>query len=307
MKSFRILHVSDVHFGCPDTAKEQGRITDALVEAAQQFVEQDSREPDVVIFSGDLAFSAAEDQFKSGAEWLSRLIGNWTCPAFLVPGNHDVLRPPKRSAEYQHAYALRTAVATEQGYSATRDSLLSRPHMDMFCQWHESEKSRLRLRSDWSKSRLACSTSIANSRVTAHIIGLNTALASVDEADRGCLVADIGELNSLLRAVDCRRTLSIVISHHPIRPAPRTQEQWLYSWNNEALGLLLGQATGPHLYLHGHVHESSGVGTASNEGNRLFVYGAGAAYQGSTRPQRFAFLDIDLKSMRVHPSVLKLA
>jgi 5'-deoxynucleotidase YfbR-like HD superfamily hydrolase/predicted MPP superfamily phosphohydrolase len=304
MNSFRILHLSDVHFGCPDEGQEQVRITDALARAAQAFVRKNNGIPDIVIFSGDLAFSAAREQFDQGTDWLRRVIGNWDCPVFVVPGNHDMIRPAEETEEYVSAFALRATARTKNGYRTTQKKLLERPHMDSFCEWHFAKKLNLGLVSDWSKSRLACASFASNKHVTAQIIGLNTTLASLDDDDFENLVADVGMLNSLLQPINTERELTIVISHHPIKVMPGI-ERWLHKWNDAAFALLLAQATGPHLYLHGHVHESKGVTIASNDGRRIFTYGAGAAYQGSQWPQHFAFLDIDLAKKQIRPTVFK--
>jgi 3',5'-cyclic AMP phosphodiesterase CpdA len=70
----RLLHVSDVHFGCENKA---------AVAAVADLVRS---EPfDVVIQSGDITQVGAEAEFRAGAAWLRTL----DRPVVCTPGNHD--------------------------------------------------------------------------------------------------------------------------------------------------------------------------------------------------------------------------
>ena len=59
MGTIGILLISDVHFGCPDPNNEHARITGALVKATKR-LRVDDKKVDLIIFSGDLAFSGKE-------------------------------------------------------------------------------------------------------------------------------------------------------------------------------------------------------------------------------------------------------
>ena len=72
----RVLHITDVHFG-------RGHLPDrsaGVVRLAQE------REPDVVVFSGDLTKRAKPVQFAEAR----RFVGALGAPTIAVPGNHDV-------------------------------------------------------------------------------------------------------------------------------------------------------------------------------------------------------------------------
>jgi predicted MPP superfamily phosphohydrolase len=92
----RILHLSDVHFRI-------GKAWDAepVTRALARFIKAEVASgllPDLVVFSGDLAFSGAAAEYAVARDWLE----NQLWPALpeglprdrllLVPGNHDVDR-----------------------------------------------------------------------------------------------------------------------------------------------------------------------------------------------------------------------
>lgn len=71
----RLLHVSDVHFGC-----ENARACDAFVAYAHDAA------PDLVLVTGDVTQAGLTQEFRAAAAWLQRL----PRPVFVTPGNHDV-------------------------------------------------------------------------------------------------------------------------------------------------------------------------------------------------------------------------
>jgi 3',5'-cyclic AMP phosphodiesterase CpdA len=92
----RILHISDVHF-------RLGKAWDAepVLREFAGFIEREMADglvPDVVIFSGDMAFSGSKAEYDIARTWLNEQL--W--PALpdgmpgdrllLIPGNHDVDR-----------------------------------------------------------------------------------------------------------------------------------------------------------------------------------------------------------------------
>ena len=71
-----ILHITDVHFG-------RGHQPDRAA-AVRQLARR--REPDLVVFSGDLTKRAKPRQFRAAR----RFVDDLGAPALVVPGNHDV-------------------------------------------------------------------------------------------------------------------------------------------------------------------------------------------------------------------------
>lgn len=72
----KILHITDVHFG-PGHRPDRAAAVQALA---------DRRQPDLVVFSGDLTKRAKARQFRAAR----RFVDDLPAPAVVVPGNHDV-------------------------------------------------------------------------------------------------------------------------------------------------------------------------------------------------------------------------
>ncbi|EKR5637535.1 metallophosphoesterase, partial [Escherichia coli] len=92
-----ILHLSDIHFRKSEiqTAQDPNfHLRNELIrDAAQQCTRLGA--PDVVVVSGDIAFSGDPEEFSFATDWLERLCGACGCSmesVFVVPGNHDVVR-----------------------------------------------------------------------------------------------------------------------------------------------------------------------------------------------------------------------
>jgi predicted MPP superfamily phosphohydrolase len=305
MATYRILHVSDVHFGC-DKRAEMPRSAVELVKAAHRHVEKHKLQPDVCVFSGDLAYSGEPEQFAIGEKWLRSLVEPWDCRVFIVPGNHDVRRPRKDAKEGQDlAYMCRDAGGNADFYHRQRENLGKAPLMEEFFQWHEAAKPTLNLVSDWSGSRIACRHPYRQRGIDVLLVGLNTALLSCGDDDKGKLVVDETELNEMLKGSRHEEQLIIVVSHHPIGTEVGSKKQrWLASWNDREVEQILLQASGPHIYLYGHLHHAEGVSFNYTTGQNLALFGAGASYDHNKNyPMHFAFYEIDLDRSMIKPTV----
>lgn len=74
--SFRLLHLSDPHFGT-----ERAEAVAAAGEAAARLA------PDLVVLSGDVTQRARRAQFEAAAQFMA---GLGEAPQLLIPGNHDI-------------------------------------------------------------------------------------------------------------------------------------------------------------------------------------------------------------------------
>lgn len=70
----RILHLSDIHFGC-----ENAEACAAALTLARDLA------PELVLITGDITQSGLPQEFRAAAAWLEALPG----PIFVTPGNHD--------------------------------------------------------------------------------------------------------------------------------------------------------------------------------------------------------------------------
>lgn len=81
---FRILHLSDLHFGPPYLPQ----VGEAVMQLAPRL------KPDVIVISGDFTQRATREQFAEARQFIDALPD---VPKITVPGNHDI--PLYRAAE----------------------------------------------------------------------------------------------------------------------------------------------------------------------------------------------------------------
>lgn len=286
-----ILHVSDAHFGCPDPRNEMPRILGKLIIAAHQ----QEWTPDVCVFSGDLAHSGAKEDFEKGLQWLELLIQKWPNTRLLVvPGNHDVDRDRAN-------LVLRQAFVDESTFTQLRSRLAANQHhLQHFVSFHAEAKRRLsdRLISDWSDS-FGFVHLFEHQRRPIRLIGINTAITSCANDDKGKLIADVGTLNRLLGQRNDENECVVVVGHHPLL--------WLTEWNRQETDRLLKQKSGAHLYLHGHQHEQAAASLSSSQGEKLAILECGAAYQSQKWPNYFSSYRLLFRKSIIEAAVFALS
>src|ERR1700731_1644156 len=103
MKSFRWLHLTDLHCGMPEQKALWPNLeTEFFADLARL---HDRCGPwDVIFFTGDLVQSGQKLEFERLSKVLGRLYGKLgdlgSKPVLLtVPGNHDLVRPPETDSK----------------------------------------------------------------------------------------------------------------------------------------------------------------------------------------------------------------
>ncbi len=281
---FTILHISDVHFGVGDHSGDQPRIAEQLIET----VHNDGLSPRLVIFSGDLANMGAPDEFKIGEHWLKRLLRpEWNATLIVVPGNHDVERARTTRLLF------RKAAEDEDVYAESKSVFLAQcPHLDAFFNWHHAARATLPLREAWT-NKLGFSHFTEEHGFPLDVIALNSALLSCDSTDEKNLIIDPKFLNESLEGARSHKGLVIAVAHHP--------PEFLRDWNREKIETLLAQRIGVHLFLHGHLHASSGSYKSNYTGSDLTTLASGASYQQSPYEQSFAYYSLDFDRREINP------
>jgi 3',5'-cyclic AMP phosphodiesterase CpdA len=166
-----------VHFGQTDHKKEQPRITEQLVKDAQQFARESNVVPDILVFSGDLTQRGTLDELKLGEAWLGKLRAPWpNCRLFVVPGNHEVYRPEGEEDQEKAIYSLRSAFHDEDAYKrSVKQKNNNGDELGLlrdFFGWHSDAAKRIGLVSDWSRSPLACRSSLSIDGILVHLTAL---------------------------------------------------------------------------------------------------------------------------------------
>ncbi|MBS0333160.1 MAG: metallophosphoesterase, partial [Proteobacteria bacterium] len=72
--TIRLVHLTDIHFGCEDAAA-----TEAALEMAHDLA------PSLTVVTGDITLGGRHAEFRAARAWLDRL----PRPMLVTPGNHD--------------------------------------------------------------------------------------------------------------------------------------------------------------------------------------------------------------------------
>jgi calcineurin-like phosphoesterase family protein/Cdc6-like AAA superfamily ATPase len=287
--SIKLFHLSDVHFGIRDEKGEQDRI----LEGIEKYIAKHNIKTDYLVFTGDLTQKAEKKEFEIGAKWLEKIANLLDSRILIVPGNHDVNRPD----DDDDIDTLRTAYPIEDSYNRQIKNIYKKhDHLKPFLEWATTKHSNALYLNKWHSNPLVdvVKDKVGNVEVT--FICSNTATLSCDDSDEGKLCIDVKSLNQGLGKINTDNELVIVLGHHPIN--------WLANWNKKIVNEIFNQETGPHIYLHGHLHDAQGKANYNNTGCGVVTLGAGAAYQGSKWSQAFAIVEIDL-SQKIYPDVIE--
>jgi formylglycine-generating enzyme required for sulfatase activity/predicted MPP superfamily phosphohydrolase len=299
------LHLTDLH--------RKGRRDDALWPSVKEALWRALADPpeerlkavDVVIFSGDLAFSGAKAQYEEVKTFLGELraklkkASGKDVPVFAVPGNHDLARPTgrdARSAAWLYDYTDPDCLATLWGSTPNEELDAIRA---TFKDWSEFQRDTIE--ATLENSRIKHGLMPGDARVELDLngfklglVGLNSAWRQVDGRDfRNRITLDRRQLEAVcpdLGAFKKRNHLTLLVQHHP----PQTQEsaRWIAdqrTWQ----GTIEAEFD---LGLFGHLHENEVEAVAYNGGKMVrraqarSLFGVEAWGQdAATHPRHFGF------------------
>ena len=265
------LHISDLHFGQGRHAHhrvDQELVVEELLHDAAQ-VREKIGSPDLVFFTGDIAFSADPAEYAAASTWTNRLLQQLKVDhknLYIVPGNHDVDRRsasdgPTRMLIHK---GLRQTPETIDDYLAKPTELVQLwSKLDAFADFAKPY-GPVQVSHDspfWTHTE---DTLLG----TVDIVGFNTVLMSFDDGDRGSLALGKHQL----KALQDRQRFRIVLQHHP--------PEWLH--DGDELNKML--STRAHVLLCGHIHEQrvQAISPLAQTGLLRFVGGAG--HEDAERP-----------------------
>ena len=291
--SIRWLHVSDVHECSREEFHRKG-MYDAIVKNVKQRPEK----PDIVFFTGDLAFAGTAAEYDLLRErFLTPLRAALPkdCPIFTVPGNHDVNR--KRAgnprswmtdADQQRVFQQVDA----DGRQKRVDMILPR-----FESYRAAEQSLGAWGEDWlaSETGAACAIHEINGHCLA-IVGINTAWLCHDDEDWGRLTAGRTMVDAALKkAAEASPHLTVVIGHHPLA-AMTGEKEWS---DGDRIRTRLEQANA--IYLHGHLHRSGAQRTGDAMQSVLAIQAPSGFQAGDSAVWRNGILwgEVDLTNAQI--------
>ena len=94
---FTWLHLSDIHYGHGPTSHrwDQKLVLQALSDDVGRLADRGIPQPDIVLITGDIAFSGAQQEYEGAAIWLQQIADAFNLSpsdVMAIPGNHDVQR-----------------------------------------------------------------------------------------------------------------------------------------------------------------------------------------------------------------------
>lgn len=259
MTTLRWLHFTDLHIDRPDDARRQ-LAGDLFLEDLKR-VTRKLGPWDVVLFTGDLAYSGREEQYKLLDQELGRIWGVFRdvhptaarLPYLLaVPGNHDLARPAKGNAIASGL--VHVAAAREALWSGEADNI--KPVRDWFAAYAKWwKRCKLRPPSGIEDGLLPGDFAYVLEKDDAKFgfVGMNSAFLDLsDEVDEGGLWMDARQIQPAcggnLGAWIERCNLAFLLTHHP--PAWFAKE----SRDRENPVFLTEKHFAAHLC--GHLHEA---------------------------------------------------
>jgi 3',5'-cyclic AMP phosphodiesterase CpdA len=282
---FSWLHISDLHFGHGGAGHrwDQRLVLDALLADAAALVKRGLLKPDAIVVTGDVAFSGAPAQYNDAFTWMERLTAATGAKTVVsVPGNHDVNRAVDRDrgtarlvrALREGQEDLDAALEDESDQERLKKRMQAYLEFAERChtEWHD-----LALAHPWGDLWWSGDFAMNDPGGILRFAGLNTALLSADEKDKGRLrlgKAMIADTIGTSRFELQRNSIVVALSHHPL------DRGWLAD-EREAIGWL---RRGAHIHLCGHVHEAESRAVQTGAGTGLVQVVAGAAH-GEQMPE----------------------
>ncbi|MFO0606124.1 MAG: metallophosphoesterase [Polyangiales bacterium] len=280
---FGWVHLSDVHIGHGGASHraDQELVLRALREDIAEQVKAGAVAPDVVLVTGDVAFSgacAAADEYERAAAWLAEVAaaaGVAREAVFVVPGNHDVQRPvDKESGVKRMLRALRTGDETvDEALQNNADRAVLARRQANYLAFAERFAPAGRADAATREPRLYWHHEfVAREGLRVRLCGINTALLAADEAtfgtDQGALCLGKRQLADVLPGANDPSELVVVLSHHP----------FVEGWLRDEKEARLWTRNHAHVHLSGHVHEAANERTRTGVGGDFVHVAAGAAH-----------------------------
>ena len=256
---FAWLHISDLHAGQDNQDWLWPQLKARFYEDIRR-IQPQFEKLDLVIFSGDLTQSGSKEDFALLEDTLNRLweelatIGS-TPALFLVPGNHDLERPPKYDSRAIAMKSWWTNPDVKEAFWKTSDNEFREFVRTIFSQYTEFTKKLEAQGFPVIKTKAGtlpgdCSALIAKDNLKLGLIGLNTSYlhffddgtANLDLDPRQLLGVTDNQPDEWCRAND----LNFLITHHP--------SNWLHK---NALPHFHGEIYTPDRFtahLFGHMH-----------------------------------------------------
>jgi len=253
--------------------------------------------PDVVFFTGDLAFSGQKEQYAQVGKWLDEVLDACSLPGqrnrlFIVPGNHDVNRNAIKKPDFVHEQykAFAKALLDSDEYDEINKFLRDDEHkkwalkkFDDFARFIDEFFADEEIR--FSSGKCFSVRLIDKGEHKIVVIGLNSAWLSFEDNEQGRLLVGEQQVCDALEEAQEKypaASLRIAMVHHPL--------YWLAEKDIHRIQLHLPD--GCNLLLRGHLHCPS-FSIQSTPDTHLLEFAAGASLRANYHAYNLVQLNLD--------------
>ncbi len=258
-----ILHLSDIHFRAKGLETEKTyrqQVSKHMMEAIGEHLDKNQIVPDVVVVTGDIAYSGKEEEYEEAAAFFKDLqsILPPETSYLAVPGNHDVDREKIRKSFSLHQKVQKQEV---DGFLENKEEMafFVNPKFSAFRAFVDKLHPELyKEEADyfWVKDVEVKGVSF---------LGLNSCWACENDEDKDKITLGLPQVTASLEQAGMPNR--ILLMHHP--PNWLNEDDW-----NGYEGEIFKRCK---LILHGHTHRDKAL-VYTNPSNSCICLGANASY-----------------------------
>ncbi len=278
-KTLQLLHLSDIHF-LQNKKFDQSDVLESLIERIK-LDKKNGFEPELIVVSGDIAFSGMEDEYQLADDFFSALTTTLELErsqVFMVPGNHDInfnRYPNSDIPRYNTMKDLNDDLENPEFRSGLLRGLAN------YYEYIDNRFNHMQSKLDRLIPFVTMYKTLYGK--TIGLIGLNSAwMCRRNDSDHNRIAIGTFQIKSAL--AELKKTgepdLLLYVVHHPLE----------FMWSvDQTANLKYFQDA---FILCGHLHQPKGGCTFDLDGSR-YQFQAGAAYENSGWPNRCQYLTFD--------------
>lgn len=279
-EEFCWIHLSDFHCSS-EKDRDAAVVLEPLLLDIKKMILENRLSPDLVIFSGDIAFSGKENEYEIAAYYVDKILEITKLPKsrlLFVPGNHDVNRGRVDAFSDVAMRQLKDRDSFNNFLSNKKATTLVLEKLEEF----NTFAKRYEERAIEDRSSFHGLKKIEVGETQIIVVGLNSVWVSSRDDEFGNLVIGEKQIRDSLD-VAIKRDICIAVAHHPLT--------WLQHFDAQDIDALLSRHF--DFFLHGHMHEQMALNVAKPD-SKIVVLGAGACYDNREYPNSYNIVKLNV-------------